>query len=292
MTTKTATTKTTEQAIAEQLTEGTGRALCDSGGAYGRNWQRNQKAVELTGGDAVKHFEGLDESTVQFDIYKHGKEVNEWQPEIAVTHNVYHFLKDRLHYSPAEDEKFLAFAELPENKDESWLANMEAYVENRLTEDNSHREPRCVNTYNGEDLVSQVLQFTEYTAEETESQFEVDYVLLQIHQGCDVRGGYTRPVAYEVSEEYALYDNCRATLWAGNTLDKRQLTFDGKEQDNSHSWYTDDGYHWYADDNGEQLESYTATDDATKRGDGVHLYIDDDGNGYSPINGALLKVSN
>ena len=39
----TLTRQTVEQTIYGMLTESTGAALCDSGGAYGRHWQRNQK---------------------------------------------------------------------------------------------------------------------------------------------------------------------------------------------------------------------------------------------------------
>ena len=34
--------KTIEQTIFEMITENTGSHMLDSGGAYGRNWQRNQ----------------------------------------------------------------------------------------------------------------------------------------------------------------------------------------------------------------------------------------------------------
>src|SRR5690606_21387600 len=48
------------------------------------------------------------------------------------------------------------------------------------------------NTYNGEEFLSQTLQGTNLHLRGNESNFEFpDYVLLQVHNGADVRGGYT-----------------------------------------------------------------------------------------------------
>jgi len=48
------------------------------------------------------------------------------------------------------------------------------------------------NTYNGDCTLSQTLQGTNLHTQETESDFEFPpYVLLQVHGGADVRGGYT-----------------------------------------------------------------------------------------------------
>lgn len=41
--------------IIEMLTQNTGIALCDSGGAYGRHWQENQKVNDWNIKDKVTH---------------------------------------------------------------------------------------------------------------------------------------------------------------------------------------------------------------------------------------------
>ena len=274
----------TEEKLAEMLTTSTGRALCDSGDAYGRNWSRNQKAVKLSGLTAVEHFMAQKESIVEFSDRR-------GELEIEVTHNVFHWLRNRLHYDEVEDEKFREFGEQPEHEDKSWLEIAHEYVEKVAASHGIYgdaTEPASFNTYNGECLLSQVLQFYLYQSEDN-----VEYVLLQIHQGCDVRGGYTRPVIFEMTEDTAMFENARATLWAENTLDPKQMTMLGVVQDNSHDWSTDDAYHWYADgcSSGDRLDECTPTDDESKRGDGEHVYIDDEGNGYSPRNGAMLEVS-
>ena len=105
---------TTEEKLAEMLTTSTGRALCDSGDAYGRHWSRNQKAVELSGLTAVEHFMAQKESVVNFSDCR-------GELEIEVTHNVFHWLRNRLHYDEVEDEKFCKFADQPEHEDKSWM---------------------------------------------------------------------------------------------------------------------------------------------------------------------------
>ena len=275
---------TTEQKLAEMLTTSTGRALCDSGDAYGRHWSRNQDAVEQSGLTAVDHFMAQKESIVEFSDCR-------GELEIDVTHNVFHWLKDRLHYDVLEDERFCKFAEQPDQDDKSWQETAHEFVEKVAASHGIYgdaTEPASFNTYNNECLLSQVLQFYLYQSEDN-----VEYVLLQIHQGCDVRGGYTRPVIFEMTEDPAMFENARATLWAENTLDPKQMTMLGVVQDNSHDWSTDDAYHWYADgcSSGDRLDECTPTDDVSKRGDGEHVYIDDEGNGYSPRNGAKLEVS-
>tara|TARA_R100001163_G_scaffold29715_1_gene23627 strand:+ start:654 stop:1484 length:831 start_codon:yes stop_codon:yes gene_type:complete len=274
---------TTEEMLAAMLTTSTGRALCDSGDAYGRHWSRNQKAVEQSGLTAVEHFMAQKESIVEFSDCQGNL-------EIEVTHNVFHWLRNRLHYDEVEDEKFREFGEQPDQEDKSWLETAHEYVDKVAGSHGIYgdaSEPASFNTYNGECLLSQVLQFYLYQSEDN-----VEYVLLQIHQGCDVRGGYTRPVVFEMTEDTALFDNARAYLYAENTLDTNQMTMLGVVQDNSHHWDTDDSYNWYADGSGgDELKEYTPTDDESKRGDGEHVYIDEDGNGYSPRNGAKLEVS-
>jgi len=62
--------------------------------------------------------------------------------------------------------------------------------------DHEFERVREVNTYNGESMLSQVLQYT--------SLYHPDegyYILLQIHGGCDVRGGYTDAKLFRLDSE-------------------------------------------------------------------------------------------
>lgn len=222
---------TTSSVLKEMLTENTGIHLLDSGGypsydkngnylgssqGYGRNWERNQN----------RDFDAEQPTILKFDTNPN---------QIMVTHNAYHWLKDRIHY--AHDWDNLFYSDYVPNVDpddhKSWLELMEEFGEWLMKKGYEvsglygDGEPFTRNTYNGECLLSQVLQYT---------YFEVDkgdgwesFILLQIHGGCDIRGGYTRPRAFYADEQIMM--NTDATI---------------RCQDNDdHYWTTDDGYHWY-----------------------------------------------
>lgn len=207
-------TDPTARVIAEMLRENTGTHFLDSGGAYGRNWQRN----------GARDFER--EAPVGLS-FEHG---------IEVGLNVYHFLKDRLEYSPAMDRRFLAFCEKPKNRDEGWLELADKFAEARSVD--SMDRPYTRNTYNGDDLLSQVVQYVGFR----DSKSLEGYVLLQVHGGCDVRGGYTRPRAFLYDEEgcdYSLLDNARARIVCRPNGNGKGLVRA------LHVWDTDDGCSWY-----------------------------------------------
>lgn len=153
-------TKSTEAVIAEMLVENTGSHMLDSGGHYGRHWQRNE-------GMTLEHWMETPEVSHE-----------RW----GVSINVFHYLRQRVKYSPEMQEAFEVFAE--SMKDEPWLAVMEEFAE--AMDPTYH----TWNTYNYDDSLSQTLQGVTFNVDGTV------YVLLQIHGGCDVRGGYTAPRAF------------------------------------------------------------------------------------------------
>ena len=57
------------------------------------------------------------------------------------------------------------------------------------------------NTYNDASLLSQVFQYVDWVEPNTEQAF----IAIQIHNGADVRGGYTRPVVFSY-KEWDVYD--------------------------------------------------------------------------------------
>lgn len=174
---------TTEQVIAGMLTENTGRHMLDSGDAYGRNWQRNAGMTAETFAERPTASWG-------------------WHGEYVVL-DTYHWLVDRLQYAEELDAELAEFAE--RNPDDGWLAIAEAFAEERWPD----AERSTANTYNGEDSLSQTLQYVlvvDHDADES-------YVVLQIHGGCDVRGGYTVPrVFVVVGDEYCMYENTSFTV--------------------------------------------------------------------------------
>ncbi len=250
----------TATVIADMLKENTGRALCDSGGAYGRNWEHNQD----------RSFEDDLPTTLCYDY-----------DYIAVQHSLYHWLNERLEYAEDLDAEFHKWAEATEErKDTGWLQLMDEFVAELSGATGLYGEgdPITVNTYNGEDLLSQVIQYI---------YFEIDddsYVILQIHGGCDVRGGYTAPRIFTANGMYddtAIFDNARAFISCDH-------------DDEPHLWDTDDGHHWY--DNGypshvSQLEDYKVT----KAEDGEtwtigKLHVREDGSLQCPECGSNLEA--
>jgi len=247
----------TQQVIREMLVENTGVALCDSGGAYGRNYEANQ----------ARDFESEPEVSLRFDY-----------GEVELMINLYHWLSEVLEWSEELTGEFFEFASVPEWEDESWMACAEGFVqflvdERDATDLYGEGKPTVTNTYNHDSLLAQVIQYI---------YFELDgqeYVLLQIHGGCDVRGGYTKPQVFRcwAGDYPSILDDCRATL---------------RPEKGEPYWDTDDGYHWYFEgtvglDAGKELQEYDLTDNPDERGKGK-IYYDGEGNGYCPLTGEKL----
>jgi hypothetical protein len=198
---------TTAGVLAAMLTENTGTHMLDSGGHYGRHWQEN-KGVDF-------------ESTPRA-----------WVDDNTATLNVYHWLNDNLEYAPELDAQFQEYAQ---GNDASHMETMQSFISEVLGlkrgdmyENNTHGG--VFNTYNWENNLSQTLQGLSFDLNGT------SYLLLQIHGGADVRGGYTRPRAFEiVGEPYFYYD------------DNISLRCTGKDR---HSFHGSDR-EWYDYDSGE-----------------------------------------
>lgn len=203
------------EVIKAQLTENTGTHFLDSGGAYGRHWERNQDDPpwEHPAWDVSRDF---------------------------VTNNVYHFMDNRFDRDRgafALEMALYAYGYRGPGKDDSWLATMEGFAEGLIdgkfyAEDlrewgvpneivdvvlgldayNSGGEgPFTVNTYNGEcHSLSQVLQGTNLGGPYAE------YAMIQVHQGADVRGGYTGPRVYSTFDGWIpgeLFFRCDQCGW-------------------------------------------------------------------------------
>ena len=193
--------QTIEEAITEMLHEPTGVAICDSGGVYGRHWQRNQQ---------IKDFGKLSRFVYTIDDDGH----------IQGTINIYHFLTERLVVDKLSNELTDTLNEpVPPGMAIEELID---YLENKEWE-----KVYGENSYNRESLLSQVIQYD--IMESPEGDF---YVILQIHNGCDVRGGYTKPRVFKmkcIDWEYDLLSD--QYMYAG--CDCTDATSD------------DCGYHWY-----------------------------------------------
>ena len=144
--------------IEKMLKENTGTHFLDSGGNNGRMWQRNQNKVFKNEPRVV-----IDEYGETVSVFHYLNEILELD---NVTRKVNSFItKKKLHWvdEVAEEIDFSDFM----------------YHEIEKFHD-------TYNTYNGNSNLSQTLLF------KTFKMYNDDiYVLLQIHGGADVRGGYT-----------------------------------------------------------------------------------------------------
>lgn len=170
---------TTKELIFAMLTENTGRHFLDSGGAYGRNWERNQEKT-------IEDFESEPEVHYSSD----GK----W---IERRVSVFHYLSQL-----QQDELCEEFNSLPCPQ---WDCDADVYGVSQaqwdiLTEFRDVEVVRSFNTYNGDSDLSQILQGSWLRIDDEE------YLLLQIHGGCDARGGYTDAKLFKPNEDGMIHE--------------------------------------------------------------------------------------
>lgn len=199
--------------IANMLTEGTGINMLDSGGVYGRGWQRNRMVTDFR-----------ENRPIGINLNKYNTKRYPDELDLYFSVDVFHFLTECLEVTDESerlDSQFNEFANLEENKKSGWYSLLSEWLEKHFG--------RCFgeNTYNRESSLSQVLQYSifDYDGE--------NFIALQIHNGCDVRGGYTKPKILSLSgwNEYLPNDN------------------DFNAYCGCATYYTDDSYHWYKDKN-------------------------------------------
>jgi len=174
----------TELTIIAMLTENTGAHILDSGGAYGRNWQKNRK---------IKNWNKT--PRVNVTIWNDG--------EVEVSINIYHYLKEYLEYN--EKAKMLTkwlyrYSEKPELENKPWLHCMHVFAD-MLKDLFGYTRGPGFNSYNWENVLSQVIQGIIIEPPRQFSFEQETYVILQIHGGCDVRGGYTAPKIFEITSD-------------------------------------------------------------------------------------------
>lgn len=198
---KTATETKTEQVIYDMLTENTGKHMLDSGGDSGRMWQRNQTKT-------LEDFKNEPYCTIDS---KYGDS----------SISLFHYMNQYLDFHEEMTNNFEEFATAyPE---EPWLTVIEEWLDvlGIDGEGEFYSDARWnFNTYNF-DLwwVNQTLQGTFFGMNGKE------FLIVQVHGGADVRGGYTKPKVFEMKswsgkDEFVLSaadlsftcPNCDATL--------------------------------------------------------------------------------
>lgn len=210
---------TTKQTLINMLTENTGRHFLDSGGAYGRNFERNQLEPDWDSRPAVV--------------------VNTDCDFIDITLDLYHFLADRVSTDETTDRLNTAFTKFSERNDDPWVELLQSFTK-RLGWDQSELGG-CL-SYNSDNALSQDIQF--WVKDDS-------ICILQIHGGCDIRGGWTKPVFFWLNDDHSIYDFARLTALVEPKVfyDNNQIELiPGLPRNEFEHIDSDDaGYTWYVD---------------------------------------------
>jgi len=183
-----------ERIAHEMLIENTGAHILDSGGLYGRHWERNRK---------INDFRKT--PSINVTVWDDGM--------IDVAINVYHFITKVLGRDELCERLEKEFYEFAEYKDGSWFNLMAEFSKKVLRGKYKYRILGYWNTYNFEyNLLSQVLQGI--TFEVSNELGTEHYVILQVHGGCDVRGGYTSPRFFKLTVDEDEFFNAMCSFSA------------------------------------------------------------------------------
>lgn len=159
----------TQQVIESQLLENTGKSLLDSGGAYGRHYERNQKTGINFDSDLI-----IDQFNVIIPIQV--------------------FMDTMLDYTNICEELENKFKEAGIDLYYTNRDKISDFLELLGVEYDRYSRAEWSNTYNWDNDLSQDLQFHLFSYEGS------TYAIIETHNGCDIRGGYSDGRIYEVKD--------------------------------------------------------------------------------------------
>jgi hypothetical protein len=326
----------TDEALLAMLRENCGTHFLDSGGERDRHWQRNQgRDIEGEAESVVSfQYDGIqvehrvyhwlrerldldDEATEAFDgpfresvDPEDDKDWGELREEFPAWFARWRSCKDTSESCPTCDGD--ADCEVCDGTGTA-PGDDSLYTANGIY---GEGEPITVNSYNEENLLDQVILFTyfELRAGSGRSGNLGSYVVLQIHGGCDVRGGYSRPRVFTLTDpdDLAIFDYRRGTIFCTgegpHAPNPNQLGLPAHAVNDvrEHHWTTDDGYHWYREGAcgrgaGAQLEAYDRvrlvdaeeelTEGSSREWVAGSLCVTEAGEGLCPVCGGELRAS-
>lgn len=199
----------TFKVLAEAARYASGTHFLDSGGAYGRHWQKPP-------------IEKKDES-VSIEVWG--------ENEILATMETCHFLANTSSHLKHLQERF---DEWEGDQEGSWFECGEDFCTKELGLVKLHSD----NTYNSENDLSQDFVYAVYDIPESETDdwiySESAIFVVWIHTGCDIRGGYSPPIFLQSEGDYAVpVDFC-----VGWNFD--EVSIDGEEIEET--WEFDDRF--------------------------------------------------
>jgi hypothetical protein len=234
----------TDTMIANQLAENTGTHMCDSGGARGRAWQRNQDRAAAHGMTVLEMFKAQPAA---------------WWDGYGVTISTFHWMTERLDFVPEMQSRLdrwinLGWIEARHPERGSPYADgpftngpdtIDDWVDRMVAREWAEEHPEFggwTNTYNCENLLSQDLQFRLFATTDEHPLGEDSYVAMSTHNGADARGGYSdfkiyRCDAWEMFDYDSFSAHCpQCETWAA---DPNSTLFDEKPyvRECSGTWY-------------------------------------------------------
>ena len=179
----------TQKLVYSMLMENTGTHMCDSGGYGGRMWQRNQAKT-------IEDFDDEDEQII---------EKSEWTDNEGKVHDEYERTVSIFHYlGQLEIDRVCKQFNKLNDDCKDWEGDFSYGVSQRgadFLERLDFEKKREFNTYNGDSDLSQVLQGAWLEDEDGDT-----YLLLQIHGGADVRGGYTDAKLFKTADDWSIHE--------------------------------------------------------------------------------------
>jgi hypothetical protein len=175
-----------QRLVYKMLTENTGSHGLDSGGYYGRNHERNSKKT-------IEDFRKEEEATLT---------IEKWNEiiEASITLSVFHFMTKKLSLDKLCDQ-FNKMKVRDWDSDKFYGVSIKG---EKFLNKHFHIEGNNWNTCNWESNLSQVLQGCDLKCKKTGDI----YILVQVHGGCDVRGGYTDAKLFKLDSEFFLSEDC------------------------------------------------------------------------------------
>ena len=157
--------------------------MLDSGGTSGRMWQRNADKC-------VADFENE-----PAELYQYDAKYNEIYRTVSVFHYLTHNLDiDDIAFNFNELNTNAADWEADCKEDNASIYGVSVNAWLNLVSENEVEVRRSWNTYNGDSDLSQTLQGANLLINDEY------YILIQIHGGADVRGGYTDAKLFKCGE--------------------------------------------------------------------------------------------
>jgi len=171
----------TKAILWDMWTENTGAHILDSGDMYGRGWEKARQ----NGFEAYEK-----EPIVKVEVFR--------KDDIVLTVSTWHFLNEylkRTEFAERIEKIFYWWSQKGERENWPWWSCIEEFCEEvRRRGYYIHLS----NTYNYDNLLDEVLQ---YGLIMKDDYFDgPGLIILQVHRGCDVRGGYTKPRIFEVHD--------------------------------------------------------------------------------------------